>query len=111
MVKGLLFFSSFFPSFPLLSPPFPSSFPLFLSPSSFPPLPFLFPGVIHRRDTPGLHYTILGSISIERLYCNGSTTWHDYCAAQSGRVTIEPSTTLPENLKTGPENLLPFVHV
>lgn len=96
MVKGLLF--SLFPSFSLLS--------LFL-----PSLPFLFPGVIHRRDTPGLHCTILGSISIERLYCNGSATWHDYCAAQSGRVTIEPSTTLPENLKTGPENLLPFVHV
>ena len=97
MVKGLLFLSSsFFPSFSPL--PF------------FPPL-LLVPGVIHRRDTPGLHCTILGSISIERLYCNGSATWHDYCAAQSGRVTIEPSTTLPENLKTGPENLLPFVHV
>ena len=103
MVKGLLFFSSFFfLPFPFL--------PLLLSPSLFSP-PFLFPGVIHRRDTPGLHCTILGSISIERLYCNGSTTWYDYCAAQSGRVTIEPSTTLPENLKTGPENLLPFVHV
>lgn len=94
MVKGLLFFF----------------LPLLLSLYLF-PLPFLFPGVIHRRDTPGLHCTILGSISIERLYCNGSTTWHDYCAAQSGRVTIEPSTTLLENLKTGPENLLPFVHV
>lgn len=100
MVKGLLFF--LFPSFS------PFSFPLSLF---LPPLPFLFPGVIHRRDTPGLHCTILGSISIERLYCNVSTTWHNYCAAQSGRVTIEPSTTLPENLKTGPENLLPFVHV
>lgn len=94
MVKGLLFFF----------------LPLLLFLYLF-PLPFLFPGVIHRRDTPGLHCTILGSISIERLYCNGSTTWHDYCAAQSGRVTIEPSTTLPENLKAGPENLLPFVHV
>lgn len=94
MVKGLLFFF----------------LPLLLFLYLF-PLPFLFPGVIHRRDTPGLHCTILGSISIERLYCNGSTTWHDYCAAQSGRVTIEPSTTLPENLKIGPENLLPFVHV
>ena len=94
MVKGLLFFF----------------LPLLLFLYLF-PLPFLFPGVIHRRDTPGLHCTILGSISIERLYCNGSTTWHDYCAAQSGRVTIEPSTTLPENLKPGPENLLPFVHV
>lgn len=94
MVKGLLFFF----------------LPLHLFLYLF-PLPFLFPGVIHRRDTPGLHCTILGSISIERLYCNGSATWHDYCAAQSGRVTIEPSTTLSENLKTGPENLLPFVHV
>lgn len=108
MVKGPLY--SLFSFLPFFFLPFPF-LPLLLSPSLSPPLPFLFPGVIHRRDTPGLHCTILGSISIERLYCNGSTTWHDYCAAQSGRVTIEPSTTLPENLKTGPENLLPFVHV